>query len=703
MLLAPEAGVWIDAWMPGQIMALGRGNVDLDNFVKAELKNILLNYGSHASCCMMAIGNELGNSNFEVMRQWMIDINDLSMAGFSEIGNYKNRLLAISTARSVANTDDYYVTHHYPNVGETRQWMFPHTKWNYEENYSRTKFPTVAHEIGQWPVYPDWNEVNKYTGVLSPSNLLELKKHAQENGVLQFNQEFHFASGMQNKMMYKDEIESFMRTPSCRGIHLLGIQDYSGQGEALIGFLDSFYDEKGFWSAEEVQGCFSSMVSLAEFEKYGWRRSETLEVDLLVRNSQSTYDDLSIVYEWKNSAGKLLLKGQTNTFSSNVGELTNVGKIEFGLADLHNEKITLFTTVVDKEGRVVSKPNSWSFWIFDEVVQEKLPNYVTVTSDYDEALAALNLGQNVILDASELGKDDKVLKGDWGSVYWSTTWFPGQSMQTLGLWLDKKHPIFEKFSCEGYGDWIWWNICKNGRIFDLGLFPDNYIPMAMPVPDFHNNQRLGTIFEVAVRRGKLLVSGYKLQGETIEQQVYRDALIKYVSSEKFNPKTQISPAILDEIFNPIKKETIEKPEKFANALLYIECAKKLTNETKRIWKQDYDLQDSDVRVSYSVSNISAVSKKGSSYWEVDKEGELQIKTPAGELGLLHVVFAENNGKIAGSIEGRAFSLEKVEGEKTQTFNIDREDCLDGKLVLKISAEKDKFVAIKQVVFIPVKK
>ncbi|MBO7316448.1 MAG: hypothetical protein J6U44_04720, partial [Paludibacteraceae bacterium] len=258
-------------------------------------------------------------------------------------------------------------------------------------------------------------------------------------------------------------------------------------------------------------------------------------------------------------------------------------------------------------------------------------------------------------------------------------------------------------SCEGYGDWIWWNICKNGRIFDLGLFPDNYIPMAMPVPDFHNNQRLGTIFEVAVRRGKLLVSGYKLQGETIEQQVYREALIKYVSGEKFNPKTQISPAILDEIFNPIKKETIEKPEKFANALLYIECAKKLTNETKRIWKQDYDLQDSDVRVSYSVSNISAVNKKGSSYWEVDKEGELQIKTPAGELGLLHVVFAENNGKIAGSIEGRAFSLEKVEGEKTQTFNIDREDCLDGKLVLKISAEKDKFVAIKQVVFIPVKK
>ncbi|MBO7315584.1 MAG: hypothetical protein J6U44_00235, partial [Paludibacteraceae bacterium] len=163
-------------------------------------------------------------------------------------------------------------------------------------------------------------------------------------------------------MMYKDEIESFMRTPSCRGIHLLGIQDYSGQGEALIGFLDSFYEGKGFWSAEEVQGCFSSMVSLAEFEKYGWRSSETLEVDLLVRNSQSTYDDLSIVYEWKNSAGKLLLKGQTNTFSSNVGELTNVGKIEFGLADLHNEKITLFTTVVDKEGRDVSKPNSWSFW-----------------------------------------------------------------------------------------------------------------------------------------------------------------------------------------------------------------------------------------------------------------------------------------------------------------------------------------------------
>ena len=703
LLLAPEAGVWIDGWMPGQITALGRGNADLDTFIQTELKNILLNYGSHASCCMMAIGNELGNSDFEIMRQWMIDINNLSMRGFEEKDNYKNRLFSISTARSIADTDDYYVTHHYPYVGETRQWMFPYTKWNYEENYSRTKFPTVAHEIGQWPVYPDWDEVKKYTGVLSPSNLLELKNHAAENGVLKFNKEFHFASGMQNKMMYKDEIESFMRTPSCRGIHLLGIQDYSGQGEALIGFLDSFYDEKGFWSSEEVLGCFSSMVSLAEFEKYGWKNSEILEVDLLVRNMQNTYDSLIVVFDWKNSAGKSLLKGETEVFLSNVGDLTKVGKIELDLGNLHNEKITLFTTVVDKSGKEISKPNSWSFWVFDEVCQPKLSNNVVITNNFDEALDALNLGQKVILDASELGKDSKFLKGDWGAVYWSTTWFPGQSMQTLGLWLDKKQSIFEKFACEGYGDWIWWNICKNGRIFDLELFPDDYVPMAMPVPDFHNNQRLGTIFEVAVRRGKMLVSGYGLQGETIEQKVYRNALIEYVSSDKFNPQTQISPAVLDELFNPIVREKVEKPEEFSNALLYIECAKKLTTETKRAWKQDYDLQDSDSRVSYLASNVWAVNKNGSSYWEISDNAEIQINTPAGELGLLHVVFAKNNGDIEGSIEGRTFSYAKIDGEKKQIFNIDREDCLDGKLSLKLSAEKGKFVAIKQVVFIPVKK
>lgn len=703
LMLAPEAGVWIDGWMPGQITALGRGNAELDSFIQTELEKILLNYGSHASCCMMAIGNELGNSDFEIMRQWMIDLNNLSMCGFEEADNYKNRLFSISTARSIANTDDYYVTHHYPNVGETRQWMFPYTKWNYEENYSRATVPTIAHEIGQWPVYPDWNEVKKYTGVLVPSNLEQLKKHAQENGVLKFNKEFYFASGMQNKMMYKDEIESFMRTPSCRGIHLLGIQDYSGQGEALIGFLDSFYDEKGFWSSEEVLGCFSSMISLAEFEKYGWKNSETLEVDLLVRNMQDSYDSLNVLYEWKNRAGKLLLKGSTRFFASNVGDLTKLGKIEFDLNNLHNERITLTTIVEDKNGKQLSKPNSWSFWVFDEVCQSKLPNNVVITNNFDEAIAALNLGQNVILDASALGKEGKVLKGDWGAVYWSTTWFPGQSMQTLGLWLDKKQPIFDKFACDGYGDWIWWNICKNGRIFDLELFPDDYVPMAMPVPDFHNNQRLGTIFEVAVRRGKLLVSGYNLQGETIEQEVYKNALIEYVSSDKFNPKTQISPLILDELFNPIQKEKVEKPEEFANALLYVECAKKLTTETKRSWKQEYDLQDSDSRVSYSASNLLAVNKNGISYWEATETAEVQINTPAGELGLLHVVFAENNGKISGSVEGRAFSLPKADGEKTQTFNIDREDCLDGKLSLKLSAEKGKYIAIKQIVFIPVKK
>ena len=104
--------------------------------------------------------------------------------------------------------------------------------------YSRSDIPILSHEIGQWPVYPKWEEIKKYTGVLKARNFEEFREQARKNRIEEQNEEFVAASGALNQIMYKYEIESFLRTPSCAGIQLLSMQDYQGQGEALIGWLD---------------------------------------------------------------------------------------------------------------------------------------------------------------------------------------------------------------------------------------------------------------------------------------------------------------------------------------------------------------------------------------------------------------------------------------------------------------------------------
>lgn len=691
--LAPEVGVWIDGWMPGQITPLGMNNYGLNAFIKQELKNICDAYGTHASFAMLGIGNELGNSNFDSLQIWVDAVK--KMESFDNNTDWHSRLYTISTARTLTSVDDFFVTHHYPNVGGVRQWMFPHTNWSYENLYCQTTVPTVAHEIGQWPVYPDWNEIDKYTGVLKPRNLLSLKQQAQNNGVLQFNEKFHFASGMQSRLMYKDEIESFMRTPSCLGIHLLGMQDYSGQGEALIGFLDSFYEPKGFWSAQEARGCFAPIVTLAEFEKYGWETTETFSAKLLVRNQKCDLKNVHIRYKIFNVAGNLITEGESLSQNIKNGKLADFGQITLDLAPYANEKLTLETQLF-AENQVCSEKNSWNIWVF-QAQDSYQSNKVLLTDNLETAIFALKKGDKVILDASKLGNDKTFLKGDWGAVYWSTTWFPGQQMQTLGVWMDKNHSLFKSFHSEGYADWIWWKIFEKGRCFDLKGLSTDYCPSAMPVPDFHNNQRLGSIFELKLGQGKLLVTGYSLEGNSIEQIVYRNELIRYAESNEFSPTETISEQWLNNLLNPnVTQQNLDLPEEFRNALLYVECGANATNPSN--WTTDLDKSIIAENVSYEIKGFSVVQKGSNFTWTTNTDNEVIIRTPAGELGMLHIEFL--NKKVSGVIEGRNFDSEKA---RSVVLPIDREDCLDGKLLLNVKADKDNPIYIQRIVFVPVKK
>ncbi len=106
--------------------------------------------------------------------------------------------------------------------------------------YSKATIPVIAHEFGQYPVYPLWNEIDKYTGVLEARNLESLRQQAVKNHIEHQTRKFHEASGALQTILYKGLIENLLRTPSCAGFQMLSMTDYSGQGEALVGWLIHF-------------------------------------------------------------------------------------------------------------------------------------------------------------------------------------------------------------------------------------------------------------------------------------------------------------------------------------------------------------------------------------------------------------------------------------------------------------------------------
>lgn len=74
--------------------------------------------------------------------------------------------------------------------------------------------------------------------------------------------EYIKASGRLAALLYKEDIESVLRTERMGGFQLLGISDYTGQCTATVGILDAFWKSKGIIEPEEFREFCSPVVPL---------------------------------------------------------------------------------------------------------------------------------------------------------------------------------------------------------------------------------------------------------------------------------------------------------------------------------------------------------------------------------------------------------------------------------------------------------
>ena len=103
-----------------------------------------------------------------------------------------------------------------------------------------------------------------------------------KHGVYEQNKEFTQSSGLQSLTLYKENVESLLRTPYCGGFQLLSIQDFPGQGVALVGWLDSFYDNKGIVTPKRLEIGVIRQFRLCEYPSYIYMSVDTLKVGIEV-------------------------------------------------------------------------------------------------------------------------------------------------------------------------------------------------------------------------------------------------------------------------------------------------------------------------------------------------------------------------------------------------------------------------------------
>ena len=685
--------IWIDWWMTdppkdrpdmltkGLPKGLGH-NPSADQFVQDELQRIVAAYGNHPSFTMLCIGNELGNSDFSKMQEWITKIKDKDA----------RRLYALSTARKIMPVDDFSATHNIPNGGGTYGLKEAGTDYDLEKNYSKSNIPIIAHEVGQFPVYPLWTEIDKYTGVLKARNLELCKASAVENGLDQQDAVFHKASGALQKVLYKALIENFYRTPSCAGFQMLSMQDYQGQGEALVGWLDAFYDDKGTTAAPYFKQYNNEVVPLARFKKFIWQNTEDFEAKLQVANYGSK--DLKNELKWTltDESNQVLGQGTAGDVLIKRGEVKPVVEVRLPLTKV--AKATKAKFVLSLPGTAYH--NEWEIWIYPEQVPAPTSGAVTETDRLDEkTLQDLQNGKTVLLYASKLGQADGFRPVFFEPLFWSNVFFPGQENTTLGTSINAQHPVFNDFPTDFYSDWQWEAISKGGRSFKLKKWPKNIQPMAQPISDFHLNEKLGSLFECQVGKGKLLVCGYDVQSaQNPVARQFRYSLLKYMSGEAFKPEVSVDTGLLAATF-PLVKQAESKtpvPAAFSEALLYTKsgaAAPVLKRNTQFKFIGTKDIWKWDAREAW-----------------YGKKLEMEINPPQGVIGELYLHFEDwnNEGRDAKIwVEGREFATGKLDkaGKWIKLF-VMREDTNDGKVHVKIESVAGSNAMISEVVFVETK-
>ena len=428
--------------------------------------------------------------------------------------------------------------------------------------------PVVSHEVGQWVAYPDYEIIKKFKGsYLQPGNYEIFRDSMEAHGLLEMNKEFARASGRFQLECYKEEIEANLRTPGLSGFQLLDLHDYLGQGTALVGLLDAFWESKGYVDANEFREFCNTTVPLARLTQRLYTITDNFDVAVeLAHFGAEPMKDGKAIWAIGN------LRGEWPTRDFPIGKNIPLGRVSAELRKLGPGQHTLKVTVAPERlfdantGRL--RPgavrgvnyfeNEWKFWVYRENVPSEFvgspvcpvsrDHDILVTRSWEEAEKKLAAGGKVLFVPRNIDLDWNSPPLDTVPVFWNRQMGPGWG-RMLGLLIGEGG--LDNFPTDSYFDWQWASLIGNVRAINLDRLPKELKPAVWAIDDWNRNYKLGVIFECAVGEGKLMVSAIDVTKPRDSNPVARQlkySLMNYMSTDCFQPRVPVSAAQMQTLF-----------------------------------------------------------------------------------------------------------------------------------------------------------
>lgn len=202
---ADELGMYLQIENSDWRFTIGKDST-VNRFLTEEADRILKTYGNHPSFMMLCEGNELVGPTVKSFLSGLVN-------------KWKKEdprhLYTGSSGYPVVNGNqynDYYGPRpqHWKEGLKGRFNVRPiDTKYDYSADVAKFKIPMITHEIGQWCVFPNFNEIPKFTGVLKPYNYELFRELLRDHKMLDQSDEFVIASGKFQVIQKKEEILAY--------------------------------------------------------------------------------------------------------------------------------------------------------------------------------------------------------------------------------------------------------------------------------------------------------------------------------------------------------------------------------------------------------------------------------------------------------------------------------------------------------------
>jgi hypothetical protein len=543
---ADELGVYVQvevASWPNWSTTLGDGK-PVDAWLDSETDRILLAYGNHPSFVMLCSCNEPGG---DAAAHW------LSGWVARHKAQYPGRLYTSGAGWPEVPENDYHVRadpriQHWGEGLKSRiNSRAPETRSDYSDFVQARRVPVVSHEIGQWCAYPDFAEIPKYTGYLKPRNFEIFRDSLEAHHMLGQAGDFLAASGMLQALCYKEDIESALRTPEMGGFQLLGLSDFPGQGTALVGVVDAFWDGKGYISPAQFRRFCGATVPLARLGKRVFTSDERLVADVEVAHfGAAPLVRASAAWRLVGDDGRVAADGRFGPRDIPVGAGSTLGRIDLALGAVPAP--ARYKLVVSIEG--TSFENDWDVWVYPRApgAAPHAAADVAVVGELDaSAQARLEAGGKVMLMIApgRVRPDPRTgrIALGFSSIFWNTAWTHGQAPHTLGLLCNPRDPAFAAFPTDAHSNWQWWYVVTHADAMILDGMPEGLRPTLQVIDDWVTNRKLGLVFEARVGRGRLLVTSIDLGGADLDpvRRQLLASLLDYVGGPRFNPAIGVTP------------------------------------------------------------------------------------------------------------------------------------------------------------------